>query len=142
MSPVANRAHLFTDADNTLWDTDAVFATAQLEMLREMKLSTGYDAPDDEDRALAFLRIVDQRIAAVHPDHLRYPPGLLAQGLALVLAGKDIAEMVELVTRPDAKIAGEFAQVQAQFLDSVKRIPSLREGGARGCRPFRQFLFL
>ncbi|WP_271554807.1 HAD family hydrolase [Bradyrhizobium sp. CCBAU 45394] len=129
---MANRAHLFTDADNTLWDTDAVFAAAQLEMLREMERRTGHNAPDDENRGLAFLRTVDQRIAAVHPDHLRYPPGLLAQGLALVLAGKDIAEVVEHVTRPGAKIAGEFEQVQAQFLELVKRIPPLREGVRAG----------
>ncbi|OSI72289.1 hypothetical protein BSZ21_07345 [Bradyrhizobium canariense] len=134
MSLVANRAHLFTDADNTLWDTDAVFAAAQLEMLRDMERRTGHNAPDDEDRGLAFLRIIDQRIAAVHPDHLRYPPALLAQGLALVLAGKDIAEVVEHVTRPDTKIAGGFAQVQGQFLESLKRIPPLREGVRAGLK--------
>ncbi|MBB4423888.1 putative hydrolase of the HAD superfamily [Bradyrhizobium sp. CIR48] len=125
---MANRAHLFTDADNTLWDTDAVFAAAQLEMLREIERRTGHNAPADADRGLAFLRTVDQRIAAVHSDHLRYPPGLLAQGLALVLAGKDIAEVVERVTGPDAKISGEFEQVQAQFLESLKRITPLRDG--------------
>lgn len=71
-----------------------------------MERSTGHDAPDDEDRGLAFLRFFDRRIAAVHPDHLRYPPGLLAQGFALVLSGNDIAELVELVARPEAKFAG------------------------------------
>lgn len=132
MSLVANRAHLFTDADNTLWDTDAVFAAAQLEMLREMERRTGHNAPDDEDRGLAFLRNVDQRIAAIHPEYLRYPPGLLAQGLALALAGSDIAEVVERITGPGANITGEFEQVQAQFLESVKRIPPLREGVQAG----------
>lgn len=137
MNLVANRAHLFTDADNTLWDTDSVFAAAQLEMLREMERQTGHNAPDDEDRGLAFLRNVDQRIAAVHPEYLRYPPGLLAQGLALALAGNDIAEVVEYVTGPGAKITGEFEQVQAQFLESLKRIPPLRDGVRAGLLAIR-----
>jgi putative hydrolase of the HAD superfamily len=132
VSLVANRAHLFTDADNTLWDTDAVFAAAQLEMLREMERRTGHNAPDDEDRGLAFLRNVDQRIAATHPEYLRYPPGLLAQGLAMALAGNNIAEVVERITGPTAEITGEFEQVQAQFLESVRRIPPLRDGVQAG----------
>ncbi|MDA9393086.1 hypothetical protein WN73_21450 [Bradyrhizobium sp. CCBAU 45394] len=74
------KAHLFTDADNTLWDTDTVFAAAQLEMLREVEKLTGRRAPDDEDRGLAFLRTIDQRIATEHPDHLEVSARIACAG--------------------------------------------------------------
>jgi len=125
---MTNRAHLFTDADNTLWDTDSVFATAQLEMLREIERITGRNAPDDEDRGLAFLRNIDQRIAAIHPDFLRYPPHLLARGLALVLDGAAVEDAVSQVLAASTGNSDEFETAQAQFLKSIGRLPPLRNG--------------
>lgn len=126
------KAHLFTDADNTLWDTDTVFVTAQLEMLREVERLTGRTAPDDEDRGLAFLRTIDQRIATVHPDHLRYPPALLAQGLALVLEGEEVEDAVARVTAPDLAPANAFEPAQSRFFDAIRRLPPLRKGVREG----------
>ena len=40
------RMHLFTDADNTLWDTNGVFVDAQRAMLRELETATGLCAPE------------------------------------------------------------------------------------------------
>jgi putative hydrolase of the HAD superfamily len=124
--------YLFTDADNTLWNTDAVFVAAQLEMLHEIERITGRNAPADEDRGLAFLRNLDQRIAAVHPDHLRYPPSLLAHGLALVLEGVEVEEAVARVTDPVKGLGSIFEAAQARFLDSIQRLPALREGVREG----------
>lgn len=126
------KAHLFTDADNTLWDTDSVFAAAQLEMLREIEQLTGRNAPQDEDRRLAFLRDVDQKIASAHPDHLRYPPALLAQGLAMVLEGRDVEEAVARVTRPDVESADVFEPAQSRFLEAIQTLPPLRKGVREG----------
>lgn len=126
------KAHLFTDADNTLWDTDEIFASAQLGMLREIEKLTGREAPRDEDRGLAFLRDVDQKIANAHPDHLRYPPALLAQGLAIVLEGRGVDEAVARITGPEGKASDEFGPAQSRFLKEIRRLPSLREGVHEG----------
>ena len=126
------KAHLFTDADNTLWDTDSVFAAAQLEMLREVEKLTGRTAPDHEDRGLAFLRTIDQRIAAEHPEHLRYPPALLAQGLALVLEGERIEDAVARVTAPNLAPTNAFEPAQSRFFDAIRQLPPLRQGVREG----------
>ncbi|MET4066803.1 putative hydrolase of the HAD superfamily [Bradyrhizobium sp. S3.2.6] len=126
------KAHLFTDADNTLWDTDTVFAAAQLEMLREVEKLTGRTAPEDEDQGLAFLRTIDQRIATEHPDHLRYPPALLAQGLALVLEGERVEGAVARVTAPNLAPTNAFEPAQSRFLDAIRRLPPLRKGVREG----------
>jgi putative hydrolase of the HAD superfamily len=126
------KAHLFTDADNTLWDTDEIFASAQLGMLREIEKLTGREAPRDEDRGLAFLREVDQKIAKAHPDHLRYPPALLAQGLAMVLGGCGVGEAVARLTGPEGKAGDEFGPVQSRFIEEIRKLPPLREGVREG----------
>ncbi len=126
------KAHLFTDADNTLWDTDSVFVAAQLDMLRQIERLIGRDAPHDEDRGLAFLRYVDQKIATAHPDHLRYPPALLAQGLAMVLEGRDVEEAVAQVTGPEVGSAHAFEPAQTRFLETIQKLPPLRKGVREG----------
>lgn len=126
------KAHLFTDADNTLWDTDAVFAAAQLDMLRQIERLTGRDARQDDDRGLAFLRDLDQRIAATHPDHLRYPPALLAQGLAMVLRGHDVEEALALISGPEVRPAEVFESAQSRFLEAIQSLPPLRSGVREG----------
>jgi hypothetical protein len=50
---MTHATYLFTDADNTLWDTDTVYAEAQLALLRDLELLTGHSAPDAEDQGLA-----------------------------------------------------------------------------------------
>lgn len=124
--------HLFTDADNTLWDTNAVFAEAQLTMLRDIEQATGRCAPEDEDRGLAFLRRVDQRIAATHPERLHYPPVLLAYGLELALEGEDperaATRDMELTSSPPTN----FADITQRFVEQLMQVPRLREGVREG----------
>ncbi|MCC8968910.1 HAD hydrolase-like protein [Bradyrhizobium sp. Cham227] len=105
-----------------------MFAAAQLDLLRQIERLTDREAPQAEDRGLAFLRDLDQKIAARHPDHLRYPPALLAQGLAMVLRGFDVEEALKLIFGSEARPDDVFAAAQSRFLDAIQSLPPLRTG--------------
>jgi len=126
--------HIFTDADNTLWDTNYVYAQAQLWMLREVEARVGVSVPAADDNGLAFLRAVDQRIAKIHLRGLRYPPALLASGLALALQGKPPEEAAALSiaasNRGDG--AAKFHDCADGFLVRLRNLPQLRPGVAEG----------
>lgn len=77
---------LFTDADNTLWDTNRVFAEAQLGLLDAVERHSGQSARHDD--RLAFVRKHDQRIAAKDHRGLKYPPAFLVQALWSDLSGR------------------------------------------------------
>lgn len=79
------RPLILTDADNTLWDTDAVFANAQLGLLTLVEEATGSACPDSD--RLSFVRRYDQALAKLHHAHLKYPPMLLVRALQLALEG-------------------------------------------------------
>ena len=95
----SDRKLVFLDADNTLWDTDGVFAYAQLRLLDRVEAAVGAMAePDDR---LAFVRAHDQEIARYHERGLRYPPVLLVEALAAALgkpAGVDAADAETIVS--------------------------------------------
>lgn len=76
---------IYTDADNTLWDTDAIFTDAQLALLREAE-ALANRATSRSDR-LEFVREYDQAIAARHHARLKYPPALLIRALRAGLSG-------------------------------------------------------
>jgi putative hydrolase of the HAD superfamily len=123
--------HLFTDADNTLWDTNAVFARAQLAMLRDVEAASQRTVPLGVKGRLGFLRRIDQYIAVQHPDHLGYPPMLLAQGLLLALRGATANEAVsQVLSRPDADPLLE--SIVERFVEQLRRLPRLRRGVRRG----------
>ena len=71
---------LLADADNTLWDTDSVFAEAQLVLLDETERVTRTRCATDD--RLAFVRAYDQALASRHHLHLKYPPQMLVAALA------------------------------------------------------------
>lgn len=131
MSPMVTRPHLFTDADNTLWDTDGIFVQAQLAMLREIEIATELSAPEAEDRGLEFLRRIDQKIAASHPERLRYPPALLARGLLFALSGDDADQAAARATREEAAIP-EGDEIVRRFIKRLTNIPHLRAGVGKG----------
>lgn len=118
--------HLFTDADNTLWDTNAIFVEAQLRLLRSLERRTGLSAPHSHDRGLAFLRAIDQRLAGQHPDHLRYPPALLVGGLLHALRGTSPPRAAELALAEAAPTEFE-AELEAYF-EGIRALPELRQG--------------
>ena len=131
------RTRLFTDADNTLWDTNSVFASAQVGLLRDIETEVRLTAPEASDGGLAFVRRIDQRIASSHPDHLRYPSVLLASTIARVLAGYDPEQAVD-----DACGGGDltkrFARAVAQYERRLRAMPTLRDGVQEGLADLRR----
>jgi putative hydrolase of the HAD superfamily len=126
-------ATVFIDADNTLWDTDGVFAAAQIGMLAEVCDDLGVSAPDGD--CLAFVRAVDQAIAERHQDGLRYPPVLLVRGLEKALAGlaADAAARAALRGRHEYQIAPDSAEaIAGRFHAALAATPSLRSGVRQG----------
>ncbi len=130
MSPP--NATVFVDADNTLWDTDAVFANAQLKLLADVETATGYTT-DATDR-LAFVRAVDQAIAARHQAGLRYPPHLLARALGLALGGTPSEQAARYAdTGHAAKLPGDAEDaIEKAYFVALKQPPALRPGVLNG----------
>lgn len=129
-APSAGGCVVFADADNTLWNTNVVYAEAQLALLAavedhlERRVST-------EDR-LAWLRAIDQALAERHHAGLRYPPRLLAKAAALALSGHDAVSAARLAWsggRERTQISEEDAlRIENQFLKRIGVTPALRVG--------------
>jgi putative hydrolase of the HAD superfamily len=118
---------LFTDADNTLWETNAVWARAQLVLLRDMEQVADAPAPAADDDGLAYLRAVDQRIAAVHPDGNRYPPLILGRALRFALSGDTADDAARRALRDEAPDEALAAAV-GRFTAGIRAVPELRPG--------------
>jgi putative hydrolase of the HAD superfamily len=126
-------ATVFVDADNTLWDTDAVFARAQLNMLAAVEQATGIGSVASD--RLAFIRELDQQLAERHHQGLRYPPRLLARATAFALMGIDApraarnAWMGEL--KPPLAERSE-ATLEQHFFGEIAQPADLRPGVIEG----------
>lgn len=129
-------ATLFVDADNTLWDTDSVFANAQLELLENVECASGRQTAS-EDR-LAFIRSVDQALAERHHAGLRYPPQLLARGVELILEhghSADDAARLAWRGRPEYALDQvDVERIEATYFQNIAKQPALRPGVADGLR--------
>lgn len=126
-------ATVFVDADNTLWDTDAVFAHAQLDLLAAVEQATGISTVA-ADR-LAFIRELDQQIAERHHQGLRYPPRLLARATAFALMGKGAARAARDASMGELKpLMGERAEasLEQSFFAEVSKPAELRPGVIEG----------
>lgn len=119
---------IYTDADNTLWDTNGVYEAAQRGLLTQIEELVG-DRSSASDR-LAFIRDYDQAIASIHHDHLRYPPDLLARALMLGIRGTPSAEAARQVVRagplPDTERAAQAFHWMLQH--SPPLLAGVREG--------------
>lgn len=116
-----------TDADNTLWDTNSVYRDAQLayfdEVLRLARVNVNID-----DR-LAYLRNIDQAIAAKHKDHFRYPPFLLAEALYSAL----LTEAGQNAKQAEPAILSALTTAAEHFGGRVSTtVPELRKGVREG----------
>ena len=124
------QARVFVDADNTLWDTDGVFAAAQLELLEHVERLISHQARDEG--RLEFVRSLDQSIAERHHNGLRYPPRLLGQAVALALSGVEIeaaARLAHMNTLPNQLLTQNQAEeIEGRFLKTLRRTPDLRLG--------------
>ena len=117
---------ILADADNTLWDTDAVFAGAQLGLLSVVEGLTATGCLDDD--RLGFIRRYDQALAAIHYAHLKYPPALLVRALELGLAGTDAAMAANMVCRGAHASALEQTAIDLavnEYLGLLGSVPAL-----------------
>lgn len=123
---------ILTDADNTLWDTDAVYASAQLAMLDEIERIAGTSAPTND--RLAWLREIDQAIASVHHRGLRYPPSLLAHALALAVEGSKAVDAAALAEQPRARLLqdDQGSAIADRFVTAIRMLPPLLPGVRTG----------
>lgn len=123
---------LFTDADNTLWETDGVYANAQLALLRAVEEFGATRVGAETDR-LAFVRAVDQRISHEHPDGQRYPPAVLAKALLLALSGMTAGDAAARAQR-DVDLSPQLDAAARLFTRDITAAPALRAGVAETLR--------
>ena len=119
-----------TDADNTLWDTDAVYRNAQLALLGEAEAEVGREA-QTADR-LAFLRELDQLLAQRHHSGLRYPPALLVRAVKTRLQGARPDQAIRVALREDASDNGEHQDILQVFFTNLGKLAPLRLGVVEG----------
>lgn len=111
-------AILITDADNTLWDTNKVFADAQLNLLAGIEEAFFPQKPSTiKGDRLAYIRSIDQALARSDHRGLKYPPLFLVREIVKSLGG----------TWNEAAEAVGAALVEGYFGD-LKKIPALRPG--------------
>ena len=130
---------LVVDADNTLWDTNEVFARAQLRLLEGTEQATGRMC-SATDR-LGFVRSYDQAIALKHHLHLKYPPQLLVAAIGAGLCGTAPAIAAELVIRgrplphtlTESKVSGVLAAYTQALTDVPALLPTVREALELAC---------
>lgn len=129
-------ATVFVDADNTLWDTDRVFAEAQLALLASVQEATGGTAPGDP---LPFIRQIDQGLAERHHKGLRYPPRLLIQAAALALTGVSQSRAVRaaLVEGAHPLQETQALTIERDFFRAISQTPPPREGVIEGLNALR-----
>src|SRR5271163_1460331 len=78
---------LFSDADNTLWDTDAIFRRSHNWLFKEVVSRFG--AVTEVKDPLGYVRAIDQELAELHPDHLKYPSIHLVKELVARVCPKE-----------------------------------------------------
>ncbi|MCP2138569.1 putative hydrolase of the HAD superfamily [Rhizobium sp. SLBN-94] len=123
------------DADNTLWDTDGVFAEAQLGLLDAVEHAAELTGPG-VDR-LEFVREFDQELARRHHLGLRYPTRLLIDALTLGLRGVDFQEAVRRAWSNGADSGLDralVAKMESDFLVNIAKQPKLLAGVVKGLR--------
>jgi putative hydrolase of the HAD superfamily len=125
---------VFVDADNTLWDTNAVYASAQLELLKAIEARLGIESEADD--RLGFVREFDQGLAERHHLGLRYPTKFLIRALALGLEGNTPSDSVRRAwsqTHATTAISEEdAARIEGDFARALDSLPTLRKGVHEG----------
>jgi hypothetical protein len=140
---MASRANavpwIYTDADNTLWDTNSVYAEAQLGLLKRAEQMAGRRTPSSTP--LEYLRQYDQGIAKQHHSHLRYPPSLLIRALVKGLQGEPWETAVEhVLTHGSVPTEDEKCAVDT-FQTDLARVPPLLPSVQEGLRVAHDCIF-
>jgi putative hydrolase of the HAD superfamily len=127
MGPTTDTSALiYTDADNTLWDTNAVFADAQLRLLQSAESIAGLRVADDDP--LRYVRQYDQAIAKLHHARLRYPPAFLIRALVLGLNGLAPGDAASRVISEGATPSEREARGINDFEADIAKVPPLLPG--------------
>lgn len=124
---------VLTDADNTLWDTNAVFIDAQLFLLSRLEQLIGIRC-SAADR-LGFVRAFDQALAERHHLHLRYPAQMLTVAVAEGLRGNTpeiIAASVISGLKTSTLPADQIFAATTAYQEALKKLPSLLPGVPEG----------
>jgi putative hydrolase of the HAD superfamily len=125
---VRPRRLLVTDADNTLWETNGVYAAAQLDLLCNVERTYSISIKT-EDR-LQFVREFDQALAFHHPQGLRYPAALLVQTIVSTIRTGDRERSV-FDTLRHGRSDPEAEAIANTFMRRIScEVPSLRIGVA------------
>jgi putative hydrolase of the HAD superfamily len=128
------------DADNTLWDTDGVFAEAQLGLLDAVEHAANLTGPKID--RLQFVRAFDQELAQRHHLGLRYPTRLLIDALTLGLQGVDLQEAVRRAWSHGADSGLDRAlvtRIEGEFFANIAKQPNLFAGVLKGLRDLASF---
>jgi FMN phosphatase YigB (HAD superfamily) len=142
---VSNRPEriLITDADNTLWDVDQLYALAQLQLLNSIEALLGFATTDG--RQLEAVRYIDQRIARKHPMSLNYPVTLLIDALVRCVSGDKPDDAVEGAlscengsTRAPGISEAQVSDLLAQFGSQLAAPPKLRCGVGNTVRRLKE----
>lgn len=121
------RSVLIFDADNTLWDTDSVFRSAQLAMLKTLAKAKLTTKPKLQ---LGALRTIDQELVR-KIGHAEYDFKLLAAALSnFYYYRSSVTEAVNMVaTQGHMTASSELAQTIEEayriFIEKLKYIPPL-----------------
>jgi putative hydrolase of the HAD superfamily len=121
---------IYSDADNTLWDTDALYAQAQLSLLSEAEKLAGRLA-SCSDR-LDFVRNFDQAIAALHHAGLKYPPALLLRALKDGIHGLEPSKAARRVLSEGATPADAESFSLEKYSTALSGMPPLLAGVKEG----------
>jgi putative hydrolase of the HAD superfamily len=127
---------IYTDADNTLWDTDALFAEAQLTLLGAAEALVGRQGPATD--RLQFVRQFDQAIATHHHARLRYPPALLIRALRAGLDGSAPEAAAHRALSQGSIPTTDEAEVLAQYADILAGVPPVLTGVTVGLQLARE----
>ncbi|NEI59440.1 HAD hydrolase-like protein [Rhizobium leguminosarum] len=124
---------VLVDADNTLWDTDGVFAQAQLSLLSSVENALRKGGPSAGQ--LEYVRSFDQALAEQHHLGLRYPPRLLIDALAFGLQGSPQQDAVRRAWNDGFQSGLDretVSQIERAFFDKIAVYPSLLNGVPEG----------
>jgi putative hydrolase of the HAD superfamily len=121
---------IYSDADNTLWDTDALFVEAQLLLLQAAEGIAG--VPARTSARLEFVRDYDQAIAVRHHSGLKYPPRLLIRALQEGIGGvRPEVAASKVLAEGVIPSEGEMAALET-YAEVLSGMPRLLPGVRRG----------
>lgn len=131
MSGVGSSHIVFTDGDNTLWDTNDLYLRAQEDLLRRIECEVGQIVPASD--RIGWLRQIDQKIAQKHPRGLAYPVNLLIRRVANELCGRELRDGDNSAQMGDPLLSnGAIEEISEAYEQTRNAVPTPRPGVKEG----------